>query len=59
MSRLFFLMMSLIGPSMAGAGVVVALTAGLVTLKAILIAAATGYALSLPVAFYVTRRLQG
>lgn len=59
MSRLFFLLYSLIGPSLAGTAMIVVLTAGLVTLKAILIAAAAGFVLGLPVAFALARRLEG
>ena len=59
MSRLFFLIYSLIGPSLAGAAIITVLTAGMVTLKAILVAAAAGFVLGLPVAIAVARRLQG
>lgn len=59
MSRLFFLMYSLIGPSLAGAAIIAVLTAGMVTLKAILMAAAAGFVLALPVAMVIARRLQG
>ena len=45
MSRLFMLMFALIGPSLAGVGVIVVLTFGLVTLKPILAGAALGMAL--------------
>ena len=57
MSRLFTLLYALIGPSLAGAGVIVVLTMGLVTLKPILIAAAAGFALGLPAAWVVMRRI--
>ncbi|MBU9699945.1 hypothetical protein GU927_019055 [Rhodobacteraceae bacterium HSP-20] len=59
MSRLFFLLYSLVGPSLAGAAIVAVLTAGMVTLKPILLAAAAGFALGLPVALLLARRLQG
>lgn len=42
MTRLFFLMCALICPSLAGVGVIAVLTAGMVTLTPILIAAAAG-----------------
>ena len=57
MSRLFLLLYALIGPSLAGAGVIAVLTLGLVTLQPILVAAAAGALLGLPVAWGVTRRL--
>lgn len=59
MSRLFLLLFSLIGPSLAGVGVIAVLTMGLVTLKPILIAAGAGFALGLPVAWAVMRQLAG
>ncbi len=57
MSRLFLLLYALIGPSLAGVGVIVVLTMGLVTLKAILASAAIGFALGVPAAWVVTRQL--
>ena len=57
MTRLFLLMCSLICPSLAGVGVIAVLSAGMVTLQAILLAAAAGALLGLPVAWVVTRRL--
>lgn len=57
MSRLFMLLFALIGPSLAGAGVIIVLSAGLVTLKPILTAAALGMALAVPVSWAVMRRL--
>lgn len=57
MTRLFLLMCSLICTSLAGVGVIAVLTAGMVTLQAILLAAAAGAILGLPVAWIVTRQL--
>lgn len=57
MSRLFFLLFTLIGPSLAGLGVIVVLTFGLVTLKSILAAAALGMALGVPASWAVMRQL--
>ena len=57
MSRLFLLMYSLIGPSLAGVGIIAVLTAGRVEVQAILGAAAAGFALGVPVAWAVARRL--
>jgi hypothetical protein len=51
------LMCSLICPSLAGVGVIAVLSAGMVTLQPILIAAAAGALLGLPVAWVVTQRL--
>ena len=58
MTRLFLLMCSLICPSLAGVGVIAVLSAGMVTLQAILLAAVAGALLGLPVAWVVTRRLE-
>jgi hypothetical protein len=57
MSRLFMLLFALIGPSLAGVGVIIVLTMGLVTLKPILAAAALGMAFGVPVAWAVMRHL--
>jgi len=57
MSRLFMLLYALIGPSLAGVGVIAVLTMGRVALDPILIAAATGFALGLPFAWLVMRQL--
>jgi hypothetical protein len=59
MSRLFLLLHSLIGPSLAGAFVIVALTFGLVEARPIILAAAAGFAAGLPIALYLSRRLGG
>ncbi len=57
MTRLFPLLYSLIGPSLAGAAIVIVLSAGMVGLDPILGAAAAGFVLGLPVAWAVARRL--
>lgn len=57
MSRLFMLLFALIGPSLAGVGVIIVLTMGLITLKPILVAAALGMALGVPVSWAIMRRL--
>ena len=46
-------------PSLAGVGVVIVLTMGLVTLKPILAAASIGFALGVPAAWAVMRQLSG
>ena len=58
MPRLFMLLYSLAGPSMAGIGIVAVLTAGRDTLQPILTAAAAGAILALPVAWLVARKLR-
>lgn len=57
MSRLLLLLYSLVGPSLAGVGVIAVLTLGLVDARSILIAAAMGFALGVPVAWAVMRQL--
>ena len=57
MSRLFLLLFSLIGPSLAGVGVIIVLTIGMVALNAIVSAAALGFALGVPVSWAVMRQL--
>jgi hypothetical protein len=57
MSRLFLLLFAVISPSLAGVGIIIVLTMGMVTLKAILIAAALGFALGVPVSWAVMRQL--
>lgn len=57
MLRLASILYSLIGSSLAGAGVIAVLASGLVTVKAILAAAAAGAVLGAPVAWLVARRL--
>ncbi|MGR3759802.1 hypothetical protein ACUXV3_06655 [Roseobacteraceae bacterium NS-SX3] len=57
MLRLASMLYSLIGTSLAGAGVIAVLAAGMVSLHAILSAAAAGFAAALPVSWLVARRL--
>lgn len=57
MLRLASILYSLIGSSLAGAGVIAVLASGLVSVKAILVAAAAGAILGAPVAWLVARRL--
>lgn len=57
MSRLFLLLFAMIGPALAGVGVIIVLTMGIVTLKAILGSAALGFALGVPAAWAVMRQL--
>ncbi|WP_278921899.1 MULTISPECIES: hypothetical protein [Pseudophaeobacter] len=57
MLRLASILYSLIGSSLAGAGVIVVLVAGFVSVQAILTAAAMGALLGMPVAWLVARQL--
>lgn len=57
MSRLFMILYSMIGTVLAGSAIVVALTMGLDTLRPILIAAALGAVLAVPVSWFVARRI--
>ncbi len=57
MLRLAMILYSLIGTTLAGSAVIAALTMGYGTLQPILIAAALGAALAVPVAALVARRL--
>jgi hypothetical protein len=55
--RLFLLLYSLAATAMAGTGVIVVLTLGMVGLSPILIAAAMGVGLAVPVAWLLSREL--
>lgn len=55
--RLFFLLFPVIGTTLAGIGMVVALTAGLDTTKPIILSAAIGAAVGLVVTWMVARKL--
>ncbi|MFP5481009.1 MAG: hypothetical protein ACLGIE_15185 [Alphaproteobacteria bacterium] len=55
--RLFLLLYSLAATAMAGTGVIVVLSLGMVGLPPILISAAMGAALALPVAWLLAREL--
>ncbi len=57
MIRLAMLLYSIISTSLAGTAVIVVLVMGQGTLRPILIAAATGAVLAIPVAYLVARRL--
>ncbi|MFC3169399.1 hypothetical protein [Paracoccus fontiphilus] len=58
MTRLFMLLLSIIMTSLAGIGIVGVLTMGLYDWRSILLAAALGAVIALPVAWLVARRLQ-
>lgn len=57
MFRLAALLFSLISPTLMGVGIVAVLVAGYGTLLPILIAAAVGFVLALPVTWQVARAL--
>lgn len=57
MFRLALILHLFIGSTIAGSAVIVALVAGLDTLKPILIAAAIGFVISIPVAWMVAKRI--
>jgi hypothetical protein len=57
MFRLASMLYSIIGTSMAGAGVIAVLSAGYGTLNPILMAAAAGAVLALPVTYVITRKI--
>jgi hypothetical protein len=56
--RLMMILYAMIATAMAGAGVIAVLTTGYGTLWPILIAAAIGAALALPVAWAVARQIE-
>lgn len=57
MRRLAMILFSMISTTLMGIGVVVALTAGMDTLKPILVAAAIGWVLAIPVTWAVARKI--
>lgn len=56
--RLMMVLYSMIATAMAGTGVIAVLTAGYGTLWPILVAAAAGAALALPVAWAVAKQIE-
>jgi predicted PurR-regulated permease PerM len=58
MMRLTMILFSMISTTLMGVGIIVALTTGNDTLTPILIAAAIGFVLALPVSWLVARQLQ-
>ncbi|PSL22146.1 CTP synthetase [Shimia abyssi] len=57
MFRLALILHLFIGSTLAGTGVIVALVAGYTTVTAILLMAALGFALSMPVTWLIARKL--
>lgn len=59
MARLFMILYSMIGTTLAGSFMVAALASGMDTLKPIVLAAGLGALVAVPVAWLVARRLAG
>jgi hypothetical protein len=57
MTRLTLILFSIISTTLMGTGIVAALTLGMVTLNPILIAAALGFVLAIPVSWLVARQI--
>ena len=57
MNRLTLLMFTIIAPSMAGIGVIIALVTGNDTLNPILISAAIGFVAAFPVTYFVSEKI--
>lgn len=57
MYRLASILFSIVATTLAGTGVIAALVSGYVTLIPILVAAAIGFVLALPVTYYVARAI--
>jgi hypothetical protein len=57
MLRLASILYSIISPSLAGTGVIVVLTAGYVSVPAIIAAVAIGAVLALPVYYFIAQKL--
>jgi predicted PurR-regulated permease PerM len=58
MSRLMMTLFSMIATTLMGVGVVIALTTGYDTLQPIVIAAAVGFVLAIPVSWLIARQLE-
>ncbi len=59
MTRLMMILYSIASPSLMGVGVIVALTMGIVSVKAIVTAAVLGAILALPVSWFIARQIAG
>ncbi|OYU39883.1 MAG: CTP synthetase [Pseudorhodobacter sp. PARRP1] len=57
MTRLMMLLFSMVATTLMGVGVIIALTTGFDTLKPIMLAAAVGFVLAVPVAWLIARKL--
>lgn len=59
MNCLFTIIFSMTSTVLMGGFIVIALVMGMVTLRAIVIAAALGFLLALPVSWIITRQISG
>lgn len=59
MTRLMMILYSMVSTTLMGVGVIVALTMGMVSVKAIVVAAVLGALLALPVSWLVAREIVG
>ncbi len=57
MTRLMLILFSMASTTLMGVGIIIALTMGFYTLSPILIAAATGFVIAIPVSWLLARRL--
>ncbi|MBP9950650.1 MAG: CTP synthetase [Cypionkella sp.] len=57
MTRLMMILFSMISTTLMGIGVIIALTTGYDTLRPILMAVAAGFALSIPVSYFVAKAI--
>ena len=57
MTRLMMLLFSMVSTTLMGVGIVIALVSGHATVQPILIAAAVGFVLALPVSWYIAKQL--
>lgn len=58
MTRLMLILFSMTSTTLMGIGVIVALTIGRDTLQPILVAAAIGFVLAIPVSWMIAKRLE-
>jgi len=59
MTRLMMMIFSMVATTLMGIGVVIALTTGYDTLQPILIGAAVGFVVAIPVSWAIARQLAG
>lgn len=59
MTRLMMIIYSMASTALMGVGVIVALTMGMVSVKAIVTAAVLGAILALPVSWFIARQIAG
>lgn len=57
MGRLAMILFSMVATSLAGIGIVIALTMGMDTLRPILVAAAIGFILAIPATYVISRKI--